>query len=79
MRATTPEYLSFSHPHPTLSWIVETVRLWHRRAEERAALRRLSAEELHDFGVTPAEAQWEASQPFWRETRHVSDHRGVLQ
>lgn len=83
MRAITSEYVQFAQPQPAiptaLAQFAETVRLWRRRAEERSALARMSARELRDFGVTPSEAQWEAAQPFWRETRRDSDHRGVLQ
>ena len=83
MRATTSEYVRFAQPQPAISAalarIAEMVRLWRRRAEERAALARMSARELRDFGVTPSEAQWEAAQPFWREARRNSDHQGVLQ
>ena len=76
MRATTSECLRFAQPKPAfpaLARFAETVRVWHRRAQERSALARLSADDLHDFGVTPAEAQWEASQPFWRETGHIRE------
>ena len=83
MRAITSECVSFVQPQaatPTaLAWFAETVRVWRRRAEERTALSRMSAAELRDFGVTPSEAQWEAAQPFWRETRRSFDDRGVLQ
>lgn len=81
MPAITSECVRFTQPQhrPILARVAETVRLWRRRAEERAALTRMSTADLRDFGVTPAEAQWEAAQPFWRETRRDWDHRGVLQ
>lgn len=80
MRAITSEYLRFAQPQrqPLLARLAETIRLWHRRAEERTALGRMSAADLRDFGVTPSEAQWEAAQPFWRETRRSYDDRGGM-
>ena len=79
MRAITSEYVRFTQPQRPLARVVETIRQWRRRTEERAALSRMSAADLRDFGVTPAEAQWEASQPFWRETRRDFDQWGKLQ
>lgn len=46
--------------------LVATLRLWHRRAQERRELARLNEHELHDFGVSPSEAFGEARKPFWR-------------
>jgi uncharacterized protein YjiS (DUF1127 family) len=42
------------------------LRRWRRRIRERAQLARLSARELRDLGVSPAQAAYEAGKPFWR-------------
>jgi uncharacterized protein YjiS (DUF1127 family) len=36
------------------------------RARGRRLLARLEARELRDFGVSPSDAQFEATKPFWR-------------
>lgn len=43
------------------------VRMWHRRARQRAELADLGIETLRDVGITPYDAKWEAGKPFWRE------------
>ena len=42
------------------------MRLWRRRDRERDQLARMSAAELHDIGVTPAERWAEINKPCWR-------------
>ena len=69
MNAHMHPSLTFPHHFRPLATIGETLRIWHRRFEERQALMRLSDRDLHDVGLTPAEAQWEASLPFWRQTQ----------
>ena len=39
---------------------------WRRRHRARAELARMSERELHDLGITRAEAEREAAMPFWR-------------
>ena len=41
------------------------VTTWHRVARERRRLLELDARLLADMGLTPDEAAWEASRPFW--------------
>jgi uncharacterized protein YjiS (DUF1127 family) len=59
-------------PPPRREWrdllqvAVTLVRLWHRRARERADLARLDMRMLRDIGVTPSEAGRECDKPFWR-------------
>jgi uncharacterized protein YjiS (DUF1127 family) len=46
--------------------ILALLREWRRRQLGRVALRRMSAAELRDIGLTPAEAGREGRKPFWR-------------
>jgi uncharacterized protein YjiS (DUF1127 family) len=46
--------------------VLSAVRLWRRRARERAELARFSARELRDIGISDADAQREINKPFWR-------------
>ncbi len=46
-------------------WLIATLRLWRRRAQERAALAQFSERALRDIGVTPLEARREVNKPFW--------------
>ncbi|MDV7143945.1 DUF1127 domain-containing protein [Tropicimonas sp. TH_r6] len=39
---------------------------WDCRRRSRRALAKLSPDQLRDIGVTPAEAGWESSKPFWQ-------------
>jgi len=39
---------------------------WRRRARERAELARLDSRLLADIGLSRAEAEFIANQPFWR-------------
>lgn len=61
------ESLTISQEPDTLSRLVRTLSLWRRRARERAQLLRLGDRELRDIGLTPADAAFLASKPFWRE------------
>ncbi len=47
--------------------LVETVQEWRRRASLRADLMRLSERDLWDLRLTQADAEREASKPFWEE------------
>ncbi len=49
--------------HDTLA----RIRAWHRRNKERSELIKLTDLEMHDFGMTRADAIAEANKPFWRE------------
>ena len=46
--------------------LLDTLRLWRRRARERAELARFSERELHDIGLSSADALQEISKPVWR-------------
>lgn len=43
-----------------------TLAEWRHRARSRVALARLSARELADIGLSPAERLRECEKPFWR-------------
>jgi uncharacterized protein YjiS (DUF1127 family) len=47
--------------------ILETLREWRRRARGRAELAALDERMLRDIGLSPADAEFPASKPFWRE------------
>jgi uncharacterized protein YjiS (DUF1127 family) len=46
--------------------LLETLRLWRRRARERAELARFSQRELLDIGISNADAMQEIRKPVWR-------------
>jgi uncharacterized protein YjiS (DUF1127 family) len=49
---------------------------WHELARQRRALRALSDHMLKDIGISRAEAEREASRPFWSdELAHRPDRR----
>jgi uncharacterized protein YjiS (DUF1127 family) len=43
------------------------LRLWRRRARERALLATLDERMLRDIGVEPSDVEREINRPFWRE------------
>jgi uncharacterized protein YjiS (DUF1127 family) len=79
MTATAHAPLTFPHPLPRpyragrtapglLARVTATLRLWRQRSQGRHALMELDYRDLRDIGITSVDAQWEASQPFWRES-----------
>jgi uncharacterized protein YjiS (DUF1127 family) len=62
-----PTLQSVSVPRlPLHRRIVAILVLWRERTRARRALALLDARSLRDVGVAPAQAQFEANQPFWR-------------
>ncbi len=55
-------------PRRLLAAIFGTLLTWQKRAAERAHLARLDERMLRDMGITRAEAEREASLPFWRKS-----------
>ena len=47
--------------------IFATLREWRRRMHDRAQLGALSDSMLRDIGISPAEATYLSSKPFWKE------------
>ena len=48
-------------------WVFATVREWNRRSRERAQLAALDDRMLRDIGLSPADREFLANKPFWRE------------
>jgi uncharacterized protein YjiS (DUF1127 family) len=46
---------------------VARLLLWHELARQRRTLRTLDDRMLKDIGITRAEAEREATRPFWRD------------
>lgn len=62
-----PTFESVSVPRlPPHRRLLAKLRLWLERTRTRTALAEVDARSLRDAGVTPAQAEFEASQPFWR-------------
>ncbi|KAF0098071.1 MAG: hypothetical protein FD144_4548 [Rhodospirillaceae bacterium] len=51
---------------PLYRRLIAKLRLWRERARTRDALAAIDARSLRDAGVSPAQAEFEANQPFWR-------------
>ena len=47
--------------------VLATLREWRRRAHDRAELAKFDDRMLRDIGLTPADAEFLSSKPFWRE------------
>ena len=45
---------------------VARLRLWQGRYRARSELARLSPRDLRDIGLSPSQASFESSKPFWR-------------
>jgi uncharacterized protein YjiS (DUF1127 family) len=47
--------------------VLAKLRLWRERARTRDALAGIDERSLRDAGIALAQAEFEASQPFWRQ------------
>jgi len=47
--------------------IWQLLSVWRRRSRDRAALRSLGPQAIHDFCPRQTEAEMEMNKPFWRE------------
>jgi uncharacterized protein YjiS (DUF1127 family) len=47
-------------------WLVELLRIWRRRLEDRRELDSMKDRELRDIGLTRFDANCEVRKPFWR-------------
>ena len=52
-------------PRRGFAWLYGRVREWRRAARARAELGRMSARDLHDIGITPAERDRECDKRLW--------------
>lgn len=66
MSTFTHESMINNHGHSLLSQMAEAVHVWRQRYATRRELAQWSDRELHDIGVSPGDAIYEASKPFWR-------------
>jgi uncharacterized protein YjiS (DUF1127 family) len=67
----TEQALVLSRPTATRSegiaeGLWRTIKLWRRRALDRAALGRFSRRDMRDLGLSPSDVQREIRKPFWR-------------
>ncbi|HXP31562.1 MAG TPA: hypothetical protein VN832_10760 [Stellaceae bacterium] len=51
--------------------VCEVVRIWRKRARDRAALARMAELALRDLGVDPATVWHEARRPFWQSAHEA--------
>ncbi|WP_428249850.1 DUF1127 domain-containing protein [Ferrovibrio sp.] len=53
-------------------------RTWRERVTARQRLAELGRNALHDLGIDPGQAAFEAEQPFWRphSLQRAADHNG---
>ncbi|MBU8874364.1 DUF1127 domain-containing protein [Reyranella sp. MMS21-HV4-11] len=62
-----PTFQSVSLPRlPLHRRLLAKLRLWRERARTRKALAQVDERSLRDAGIAPAQAAFEANQPFWR-------------
>jgi uncharacterized protein YjiS (DUF1127 family) len=68
-RLTTPGVGArlMRHSRDALQHTVATLREWHRRSRDRAALASFDDRMLRDIGVTRVDALYEINKPFWRQ------------
>jgi len=51
---------------PTTRKLLMLMTVWYQRGRQRQQLAQLTDRELRDIGISHAEAQTEASKPFWQ-------------
>jgi uncharacterized protein YjiS (DUF1127 family) len=66
MSTFTLELMINNHGRGVLAQLAETLHVWRHRYEARRELARWSDRELHDIGLSPGDAIYEASKPFWQ-------------
>lgn len=55
-----------NHHEGAISRIAEKLHVWRERHHARQELAHLTERDLHDFGLSWSEAEYEAEKPFWR-------------
>jgi len=60
-------FAGLARPVRRRPWLRALLHEWRRRSAERRALLTLDERDLHDIGITRADALWEAQKPFWRD------------
>jgi uncharacterized protein YjiS (DUF1127 family) len=66
MSTCTRESMTNHHGSGVFSQIVERLRVWQERRQERSRLAELTDRDLHDVGLSRGDIFFEAEKPFWR-------------
>ncbi|MFZ2156219.1 MAG: DUF1127 domain-containing protein [Bradyrhizobium sp.] len=66
MSTLTRESMINHHQSGVFAGIVDSLRIWRKRQQDRRALAQLSARDLHDIGLSWSDIVYEAEKPFWR-------------
>jgi uncharacterized protein YjiS (DUF1127 family) len=66
MSTLTHQSMINHHQSSILARTLETLRIWHKRQQDRRQLAQLSARDLHDVGLSWSDIVYEAEKPFWR-------------
>ena len=66
MSTCTHESMTDRHGSGVFSQIIETLRVWQERRQERSRLAELTDRDLHDVGLSRGDIFFEAEKPFWR-------------
>ena len=66
MSISTHESMTNHHAPMSLSGVVETLRTWRERYQQRRELAQWTERDLHDLGLSWSEMLAEADKPFWR-------------
>jgi uncharacterized protein YjiS (DUF1127 family) len=66
MSTLTHQSMINHHQSSILARTLDTLRVWHKRQQDRRQLAQLSARDLHDVGLSWSDIVYEAEKPFWR-------------
>ena len=66
MSICTHESMTNHHTPVRLAGVVDTLRLWRERYQQRRELAEWTERDLHDLGLSWSEMLAEADKPFWR-------------
>ena len=66
MSTLTHQSMINHHQSGIFARILETLRIWRKRQQNRRQLAQLSARDLHDVGLSWSDIVYEAEKPFWR-------------
>ena len=66
MSICSHETMTNSHGAGVVAQLVDTLRLWRDRWNQRRELARWTEREMHDVGLSWADIVREAEKPFWR-------------
>lgn len=66
MSAITHQMMINHHAPAVFGGFAERLRLWRRRAQQRAELAKWTERDLHDVGLSWSQVAEEIDKPFWR-------------